>query len=95
MGKYLVTLSTHLAVLRNGTPSPSIARQRLHFLYVLNDLLHHASHHVADPSLRNNLTHSLEPFLLDLFRLTASEAKSRVSKRISSLIDIWENEQYF
>ncbi|KIX09821.1 uncharacterized protein Z518_00902 [Rhinocladiella mackenziei CBS 650.93] len=95
LGKYLTTLSKHLATQPDGTVRTSISRRRLHILYLLNDLLHHAKCHNSDVDLQNNSTQSLRPFLVDLFQLTASEAKLRVSRRLDQLVKIWEEEKYF
>ncbi|EXJ76528.1 uncharacterized protein A1O5_01036 [Cladophialophora psammophila CBS 110553] len=64
-------------------------------LYLLNDLLHHAKYHGADVALRNNLSQSLEPFLADLFQFGASGAKTRVRRRLSDLVQLWKEEEYF
>ncbi|OAL24834.1 hypothetical protein AYO22_05623 [Fonsecaea multimorphosa] len=95
LGKYLVTISRHLANQPDEAIRARVSRQRLHILYLLNDLLHHAKYHEADVALRNNLAHSLQSFLPDLFQICASEAKGRVRRRLFDLIDLWKEEGYF
>ncbi|OAP61690.1 hypothetical protein AYL99_03893 [Fonsecaea erecta] len=95
LGKYLVTISRHLASQADEAIRASVPRRRLHILYLINDLLHHAKHHDHNVALRNNLAQSLQPFLADLFQLGASEAKPRVRRRMFDLIELWKEEEYF
>jgi CID domain len=71
----------------------SISRQRLHLIYVLNDIFHHARHHATDSSSKDAAAPFL-PVLPDLFRHAASEQKGSTCKRLSDLIEIWQCNQY-
>ncbi|OAL38090.1 hypothetical protein AYO20_02542 [Fonsecaea nubica] len=95
LGKYLVAIARHLTNQPDESSSTRVSRQRLHILYLVNDLLHHARYHEADVALCNNLTQSLQPFLADLIRLSASDAKAHVRRRLSDLIQLWKEEEYF
>ncbi|KIW99297.1 uncharacterized protein Z519_00960 [Cladophialophora bantiana CBS 173.52] len=95
LGKYLVAISRHLATQPEEAILTRASRRRLHILYLLNDLLHHAKYHEADFTLRNNLSQSLEPFLADLVQFGSSDAKTRVRRRLSDLIQLWKEEEYF
>ncbi|KIW68646.1 hypothetical protein, variant [Phialophora macrospora] len=70
-------------------------RQRLHILYLVNDLLHHGKYHAHDQTVRGTLTQSLQPFVVELVRLGAAEAKSRVARRLSDVVELWAEEEYF
>lgn len=94
LGKYLVTTSRHLASQRDEDHT-KLSRRRLHILYLLNDLLHHGKYHASDPALWENMTRSLQPFLVELFQISAAAARPRVSKRLSDLIKFWKEEEYF
>ncbi|EXJ91767.1 hypothetical protein A1O3_00317 [Capronia epimyces CBS 606.96] len=94
-GKYLTTLSRHLALPPDETVKTSLARQRLHILYLVSDLLHHSKYHTSEASLLGRVTSSLQPFLLDLFQSALSERKRKLLRRLEDLLELWEHEQYF
>ncbi|KAK5191715.1 hypothetical protein LTR99_008557 [Exophiala xenobiotica] len=94
-GKFLATVSKHIVTAATETAKPSSRRQRLHILYLLNDLLHHAKFHASERSFEASLTQLLQPFLRDLFQLAAEAAKPRVSRRLRDVVKIWEEAQYF
>jgi len=93
LGKYLVAVSRHLA--GEDVQTTISRRQRLHILYLVNDLLHHAKYHAPEVVLRGTCSQSLQPFLADLFHHATSDAKARVSRRLVDLIDLWKQEEYF
>ncbi|EXJ60530.1 hypothetical protein A1O7_04683 [Cladophialophora yegresii CBS 114405] len=96
LGKYLVTLSRHLASQEDeSTRVKPFRRQRLHILYLVNDLLHHGKYHAHDQSVQSTLTQSLQPFVVELVRLSACEARSRVARHLSDVVDIWGEDRYF
>ncbi|OCT52610.1 hypothetical protein CLCR_10047 [Cladophialophora carrionii] len=96
LGKYLVTLSRHFANQDGETTQTNLScRQRLHILYLVNDLLHHGKYHAHDQSVQSTLTQSLQPFVVELVRLSASKTGSHVARRLSDVVDIWGEEQYF
>lgn len=74
---------------------PSVQRRRLHLVYLLNDLLHHAKYHTSDRALQTNLSQSLQPYIEELLQLAAVDAKRGVSRRLRDLASIWEEENYF
>ena len=96
LGKFLVTVSKHLATQEaENAGTDRSRRQRLHILYLLNDLLHHAKFHEAETVLRNTLTQSLAPFAAELFYYAASDASTRVSRRLLNLVQIWRQDDHF
>jgi hypothetical protein len=96
LGKYLVAVASHSASEQNETGGSKLSfRQRLHILYLVNDLLHHGKYHTSEPGLQFALTRPLRPFLIDLFRHAASGAKVRMSTRVSDLVSLWKQEGYF
>ena len=95
LGKYLVTISRHLAGQQDGPQPRNPSRERLHALYLLSDLLHHVKYHTPDNDTQRTLTMSLQPFLVQLFSFGASEAKTRVGGRLSDLAQLWKEEKYF
>ncbi len=95
LGKFLATVSKHIVTPATETAKPSSRRQRLHILYLLNDLLHHAKFHASERSFEPSLTQSLQPFLRELVQLAAEDAKPRVSRRLRDVVKIWEEAQYF
>ncbi len=96
LGKYLVTTSKHLAGQQDEAAQTNLSRrQRLHILYLVNDLLHHSKYHTSSNALLANLVQPLQPLVAELWRNAALEAKVRVSKRLSDLVDLWKEEDYF
>lgn len=72
-----------------------LARQRLHLLYILNDLMHHAGYHAEDESLQSNLRQAFEPNVVELVRLAATDNKAKVCKRLEDLLELWDAAGYF
>ncbi|OJJ48933.1 hypothetical protein ASPZODRAFT_1358284 [Penicilliopsis zonata CBS 506.65] len=102
-GKYLVTLATSFAAAGDdGKPAAprresSPKRKRLHILYLLNDLFHHAKYHSDTPVAFATLSGSLQPCLVDLVGLAASydrEKNPKLHRRLDDLLDIWEQHGY-
>ena len=93
-GKFLATTSKHLASQANGTAAANVPRQRLHILYLLNDLLHHSKYHARDTDLHTTLTQCLQQFLPELFQLAMEDAKPKISRRLQTLVEIWQGAQY-
>ena len=91
--KYLVTLSKNVAALPEHSQTRS-CRQRLHVLYIVNDIFHHVNHHIRDEKIRQHAQENLAAVLPELFAGAAAEKKSRTTKRLSDLIQIWEDEKY-
>ena len=71
------------------------SRQRLHVLYLVNDIVHHSKYHVSDGHLAGALVQSLQPVLSELFQYAASQSKPKVVRRLEDLINIWEQHRYF
>ncbi|KAJ9616981.1 hypothetical protein H2200_000702 [Cladophialophora chaetospira] len=95
LGKYLATTSKHLAGQQDEATQTNLSRrQRLHILYLVNDLLHHGKYHTSDTTLSDNLAQSLPPFLVELCRYAGQDAKARVSRRLADLMDLWREEAY-
>ncbi|RMD43296.1 hypothetical protein DV735_g1799, partial [Chaetothyriales sp. CBS 134920] len=70
-------------------------RQRLHILYLLNDLLHHAKYHTKEDRTIHDLSRALQPSLLELVQQASRSAKGSVRKRLETLLGIWEDVGYF
>jgi CID domain len=71
---------------------PSAKRKRLHLLYLLHDLLHHAKYHINGISVASKVQPSLE----DLFSSAASFRNCpKQWKKIQRLLDIWEERDYY
>ena len=102
LGKYLASLSKYLhgsgGKARDdptGTPRQMLGRSRLHFLYLLNDILHHTKYHNENSSQFSTFSGSIQPFLVDLFQLASSASQEKVRKRLEVLLGIWQEEQYY
>ncbi|EXJ93483.1 hypothetical protein A1O1_01875 [Capronia coronata CBS 617.96] len=94
-GKFLTTVSRYLALPPDGSVKVSLARQRLHILYLVHDLLHHSKYHTPEATPLDRVTSSLQPYLLDLFQFARPERKTKVSRRLQDLLEIWRQEHYF
>lgn len=71
---------------------PSSRRKRLHLLYLINDLLHHATAYINDASI----TSKVQPTLVDLFTNAASFRQCpKHTQKIGNLIDLWEEKHYY
>ena len=94
-GKFLVTVSKHLTSQHDEAAQNGLSRrQRLHILYLVNDLLHHGRYHTSEAAVQDTLRQSLQPFLVDLFRHAALEAKPRVAARLTDLVFLWKQVGY-
>lgn len=97
-GKYLTTLSISFTgpakppALNNQRREPSSKRKRLHLLYLINDLLHHATTHINDTSIVGKV----QPILVDLFTNAASFRHCpKYIRKVLDLIDLWEERNYY
>ncbi|KAJ5398581.1 hypothetical protein N7465_009070 [Penicillium sp. CMV-2018d] len=73
-------------------------RQRLHILYLINDLLHHCKYHVGTPTTFAILTGSLQLHLVQLVGHAANcdrKKNPRHHRRLDDLLDIWSQHEYF
>jgi CID domain len=71
---------------------PSGKRKRLHLLYLINDVLHHAKFHANDASVASKV----QPLLVGLFSSAASFRNSpKHYHKIEELLDIWEDRNYY
>ncbi|WEW56136.1 hypothetical protein PRK78_001571 [Emydomyces testavorans] len=106
LGKYLAALASSFETLQEQQTKPSSRkvgktspkRKRLHVLYLLNDLLHHAKYHSEHTSRFATLTGSLRPYLVELFALTAEFDRQRNPKhhqRLTELLDLWQDNGYY
>jgi hypothetical protein len=67
-------------------------RKRLHLLYLINDVLHHAKFHANDASI----TSKVQPLLVGLLSSAASFRNSpKHNRKIEDLLDIWEDRNYY
>jgi len=79
---------------------PSVQRQRLHLLYLLSDLFHHAKYHDAGAVGFASLALTLHPYVLAL--LTAATTvpvpgnrSARDSQKIGQLLEIWTEHAFY
>lgn len=107
LGKYLVALSASFeksaasGQAGKNVPlpmaKPSLKRKRLHLVYLLNDLFHHAKYH-NNPSSASSLTTSLEPQVIEVVSLASAFACKRNPKhheKLNEVNDIWKKQGYF
>ncbi|KAL8806023.1 MAG: hypothetical protein Q9200_005195 [Gallowayella weberi] len=105
VGKYLVALAATLSTsidkpgLGHITPSkkPSPRRQ-LHILYLVHDLLHHTKFHGTGLANSSSLWQTLEPYIAQLVGLAAAHNPGKHPQhfsRLSDLIDVWSEGDYF
>lgn len=87
LGKYLVALAPSLAAATTASPR----RQRLHVLYLANDLLHHCTH--LEPS--STFPDEIKPFLRDLFTATISPSATKTLAKLERLLDLWATRSYY
>ncbi|KAL1999719.1 hypothetical protein VTN02DRAFT_4132 [Thermoascus thermophilus] len=105
LGKYLVALSESFKAGDDkppkplaGSSEPSGKRKRLHILYLLNDLFHHAKYHSDTSTAFPTLTGSLQPYMVDLLGLAAAFDRQKNAKhhrRLDELLDIWGEHGYY
>lgn len=71
---------------------PSIRRKRLHLLYLVNDILHHAKYRINDASICGKL----QPILMSLFGAAASFRECpKHHQKIVGLLLLWEENGYY
>ncbi|KGO57377.1 RNA polymerase II, large subunit, CTD [Penicillium expansum] len=73
-------------------------RQRLHILYLLNDLLHHCKYHLGTPTTLSTVSGSLQLHLVNLVGYAATcdrQKNPRHHRRLDDLLDIWSEHEYF
>ncbi len=105
LGKYLASLSASFTIPVSKDDRPvgnasqtSCKRKRLHILYLLNDLIHHAKYHDGASTAYASLTGKLQPYLVELISSVASfEFKTCPNhhKKIGELLDIWDDNGYY
>ena len=71
----------------------SISRKKLHILYIIHDVSHHAKYHTSNPSASSTSISPFQPFLVELVQSTVSEQRARVLFRLHKLLDVWETEK--
>ncbi|TLS27295.1 hypothetical protein PpBr36_04499 [Pyricularia pennisetigena] len=99
LGKYLValvdSLSTSTPIASDASTvakKPSIKRQRLHVLYIINDVLHHTRKRQHD----DTFVCVIEPSLSALFKSAASFPNApKHIKKLNELVNLWNNQNYF
>ncbi|KAF2455653.1 hypothetical protein BDY21DRAFT_349937 [Lineolata rhizophorae] len=71
--------------------------KRVHILYVLNELLHHAKNHETPPTTYATITGNLHPHVIDLVGLAvaAQPAKKKWPAKIKTLLSLWESCGYY
>ena len=100
LAKYLVALAKaqDTSQAKNGdkaTTSSAACRKRLHVLYFLSDLLHHAKYHSPNSSQSTILHDSIQPYVIELIQLASLGNRAKIYARIGNLIQVWEDEAYF
>ncbi|EED17942.1 conserved hypothetical protein [Talaromyces stipitatus ATCC 10500] len=108
LGKYLIALSTSFdsvsakelpSSTRPSNKKPSGKRKRLHILYLLNDILHHAKYHLNEGvGAFVNFSSSLQPHVIELVGLAASFDRKKNPKhhqKLDMLLDAWYDHGYY
>ncbi|KAJ5416668.1 uncharacterized protein N7487_000218 [Penicillium crustosum] len=98
-------LANYLDALAASSPPPqpagskiSAKRQRLHILYLINDLLHHCKYHMDAPATFSAVTGSLQLHIVQLVSHAANcdrQKNPRHHRRLDDLLDIWAEHEYF
>ncbi|KAJ5365845.1 RNA polymerase II large subunit CTD [Penicillium concentricum] len=94
---YLEALAASLHPQPTGS-KVSPKRQRLHILYLLNDLLHHCKYHLGTSSTFSTVSGSLQLHLVNLVGYAATcdrQKNPRHHRRLDDLLDIWSEHEYF
>ncbi|TAQ86757.1 hypothetical protein B7494_g4921 [Chlorociboria aeruginascens] len=98
LGKYLVALTTSFVPPQPSPASPlvkkepSVKRKRIHILYIINDILHHAKYRSKDASVSSKL----QPILESLFGSASSfKGHPRHYAKILDLLEIWQDKNYY
>jgi hypothetical protein len=77
---------------------PSLKRKRLHLVYLLNDLFHHAKYHHSNSSSAPSLTITLEPQAIEIVSLASAFDQKRNPKhheKLTEILDIWKKQGHF
>src|SRR3978361_1524315 len=71
---------------------PSIKRRRLHLLYLVNDLLHHAKYNSNDASISSKF----QPVLPTLFgHAAAFKSCPNHNRKLRDLLKLWQEKDYY
>ncbi|KAI2710716.1 hypothetical protein CBS147354_8556 [Penicillium roqueforti] len=95
---YLEALAASFSPSQPTGSKLSPKRQRLHLLYLINDLLHHCKFHLDSPSTFSTVSGSLQLHLVKLVGYAAScdrQKNPRHHRRLDELLDIWSEQEYF
>ncbi|CAG8900290.1 unnamed protein product [Penicillium egyptiacum] len=95
---YLEALAASFPPSKPTGSKPSPKRQRLHILYLLNDLLHHCKYHLDIPATFSTVSGSLQLHLVNLVGYAAScdrQKNPQHHRRLDDLLDIWSEHEYF
>ncbi|KAL8769195.1 MAG: hypothetical protein Q9194_005517 [Teloschistes cf. exilis] len=105
VGKFLVALassfSTSDATGDHGhanKPKPSSRRQKLHILYLVHDLLHHAKFHATNFADSDSPNQGLRPYISQLVSVASAydaEKYPRHFIKINELLSLWNKGKYF
>lgn len=106
LGKYLVALSESFkpTSLEDGYPQTgsrrhSGKRNRLHILYLLNDVFHHTKYHANNgPSAFVTFSSALQPHVVELLGFAASYDRKKNPKhyrRLNQLLGAWSDRGYY
>ena len=90
LGKYLVALSKSFD--HAGRQKPSAKRKRLHILYILSDVAHHAVTRLRDDTFGTAWEAHLPVLLANAADF---ENCPKHMKKLSGLVDLWEEKGYF
>ncbi|KAI1006601.1 hypothetical protein K3495_g1623 [Podosphaera aphanis] len=97
LGKYLTALTASLGDSEAGKDTrakdqPSTKRQRLHILYLINDVLYHAKYRIINTLLHTNI----QPALESIARSCASfQGCPKHEKKIFDLLELWREKEYY
>lgn len=97
LGKYLIAFTASLVEsdLKKETdskPKPSIKRQCLHVLYLVNDILYHGKYRINDSSICSKI----QPILISLIGSCASfKGSPKHHGKLKDLIFLWKEKKYF
>ncbi|KHJ30716.1 putative calcium homeostasis endoplasmic reticulum protein [Erysiphe necator] len=97
LGKYLIAFTASLveSELKNETDSkskPSIKRQCLHVLYLVNDILYHGKYRINDLLICSKI----QPILVSLIGSCASfKGSPKHLSKLKNLILLWKEKNYF
>jgi hypothetical protein len=73
----------------------SISRKKLHILYIIHDVAHHAKYHTSNPSASSTFSTLLQPVLIELVQSTVAEQRARVLLRLHKLLEVWESKKIY